>query len=185
MFKFHAERLPFVIRPAEPEDITACCQLDGSYQTDYVWQMHFQESEQTVQSSFSRVRLPRTMVVAYPYPGDDLRLILEQAAYLLVATYEDKIVGCVDGVLEVARRNFTVNNLIVQRQARRQGIGRSLLKAVNSLAIRNDCWHVTMAVQTKNYPAIEFMGKTGFVYCGYNDKYYNNGDIALIFSLKL
>lgn len=183
--KLRSEKSPLIVRPAEPEDITLCCQLNGAYQTDYVWQMYLQEGEQTVQITFNRVRLPRTMAVAYPYSEDDLRLMFEQAPYLFVASYEDEIMGCIDGILEVGRRSLDINNLIVHRQVRRQGIGRLLLKAVRTLALQSNCRYLTITVQTKNYPAIEFFRKIGFVYCGYNDKYYNNGDIALVFSLKL
>jgi ribosomal protein S18 acetylase RimI-like enzyme len=37
-------------------------------------------------------------------------------------------------------------------------------------------------LQTKNYPAISFVQKHGFQFCGYNERYYSNGDIALFFS---
>jgi hypothetical protein len=36
-------------------------------------------------------------------------------------------------------------------------------------------------MQTKNYPAIQFARAQGFVFCGFNDHYYMNQDIALFF----
>jgi ribosomal protein S18 acetylase RimI-like enzyme len=38
---------------------------------------------------------------------------------------------------------------------------------------------------TKNYPALCFYQKLGFQFCGYNDSYYANQDIALFFVLAL
>ncbi len=183
--KSRAERPSLTVRSAESEDILFCSQLDGAYQTNYVWQMHFQESRRTVHITFNRVRLPRIMAVEYPYPADALYTMFEQAPYLLVAGYQDDILGCIDGFVERSRKTLTINNLIVHKQARRQGIGRLLLKAIKALAWENDCQYLTIAVQTKNDPTIEFIQRIGFIYCGYNDKYYPNGDIALFFSLKL
>ena len=39
--------------------------------------------------------------------------------------------------------------------------------------------------QTKNYPAICFYRKHRFVFCGFNDRYYTNQDIALFFAQSL
>ena len=36
-------------------------------------------------------------------------------------------------------------------------------------------------VQSKNYPAIQFLQKHGFKFCGYNERYYRSRDIALYF----
>jgi ribosomal protein S18 acetylase RimI-like enzyme len=41
---------------------------------------------------------------------------------------------------------------------------------------------MTLEIQTKNHPAISFAQKHGFQFCGYNERYYPNGDIALFFS---
>jgi ribosomal protein S18 acetylase RimI-like enzyme len=38
---------------------------------------------------------------------------------------------------------------------------------------------------TKNYPALCFYQKLGFQFCGFNDHYYANQDIALFFALGL
>ena len=39
--------------------------------------------------------------------------------------------------------------------------------------------------QTKNYPAIQFLLKRGLVFCGYNDLFYPNQDIAIFFGQNL
>lgn len=181
----HLDRSRLTIRPAEAEDILPCSRLDGAYQTNYVWQMHLQENERNVRIIFNQIRLPRTMAVDYPVPPAMLATVFEQAPYLLVAGYEDHILGCVDGVFDMSQGAFNINNLIVHSQVRRQGIGQLLLKGIKALAQQHASRQLLIAIQTKNSPAIEFVQKAGFVHCGYNDKYYNNGDIALIFSLKL
>jgi ribosomal protein S18 acetylase RimI-like enzyme len=42
-----------------------------------------------------------------------------------------------------------------------------------------------LETQTKNHPAICFYRKHGFVFCGFNDRYYTNQDIALFFAQNL
>ncbi len=41
------------------------------------------------------------------------------------------------------------------------------------------------AVQSKNYPAINFLQRNGFTFCGYNERYYRNQDIAVYFACGL
>jgi ribosomal protein S18 acetylase RimI-like enzyme len=179
------EQSAFGIRPAEYDDLAICSQLVGSYQTDYVWQMQFREEERQISAAFSRIRLPRTMSVNYPYSAEELSSIFSRSDFLFVAAYQDNILGCIDGVLDQTHRRFTIHNLIIQSVMRRQGLGRLLFKTAQQAALYHSCEQMSVLIQTKNHPAIEFVQKAGFVYCGYNDRYYNNGDIALIFSLML
>jgi hypothetical protein len=44
---------------------------------------------------------------------------------------------------------------------------------------------VTLETQTKNYPGILFSQANGMVFCGFNDRYFSNGDIAVFFSQTL
>ena len=80
---------------------------------------------------------------------------------------------------------FVINVFVVHSQVRRRGVGKLLLKTVKHLALQQRAKRLTVAVQTKNHPAIEFAQQQGFVFCGYNDRYYPNGDIALMYSLTL
>ena len=181
----HAQKSSLSVRLAKPKDRQLCSQLDGTYQTDSVWQMHLQEDEQAIRVIFNQVRLPRTMTAEYPFSPEAVTRAFEQSPNLLVVRYEDTILGCVDGSVDVSRRVFNVTHLIVHEQARRRGVGRYLLASIKQLAIQQNCHQVSIAIQTKNHPAITFMKNMGFEYCGYNDQYFKNGDIALLFTLKL
>ena len=179
------QRPTLTIRRAEPEDIAICAHLNAAYQTDYVWQMHLQEDKRAVQSAFTQVRLPRTMSVACPYTPEDLMVAFEQSSHLFAAAYGEEIVGCVSGFTEIWSAGFVVNSLIVLPQVRRKGVGKLLFKAVKKLAVEQGSRQLMTMIQTKNHPAIQFARQQGFVFCGYNDRYYPNGDIALIFTLIL
>ncbi len=174
-----------VLRSGEMEDILPCSRLDASYKTDYVWQMQFQENEHAVQSQFTRVRLPRSMPVFYPHSAEALMQLLQRVSYLLVAEKDETPVGFVCGNIEPWRNTLTIEAFIVAAEMRRQGIGKKLWNGVTAIAQQNDCQQVSMALQTKNDPAISFARKRGAVLCGYDDHHFSNGDIALLFSVSL
>ena len=78
-----------------------------------------------------------------------------------------------------------IGHLIVDRPARRCGIGSAMITAAKTWAKQLELKRLMIAVQTKNYPGISFCEKQGFVFCGFNDHYFLNRDIALFFSLKI
>ena len=60
-----------------------------------------------------------------------------------------------------------------------------LLKAAHRWAMEHNLKQLMLETQTKNYPAISLAQKQGFHFCGYNERYYPNGDIALFFSRSI
>jgi len=40
-------------------------------------------------------------------------------------------------------------------------------------------------IQSKNFPAIKFLERNGFAFCGYNERFYRNLDIGLYFARGL
>jgi tRNA threonylcarbamoyladenosine biosynthesis protein TsaB len=68
------------------------------------------------------------------------------------------------------------------RRVRRQGIGTGLLLAGMEWAKQHSLDRLVVEMQPKNYPALCMMQKLGFLFCGYQDPYYTNRDIALFFA---
>jgi RimJ/RimL family protein N-acetyltransferase len=64
-------------------------------------------------------------------------------------------------------------------------VATALVGAARYWALDNELDKIMLETQTKNYPAIRFAQKHRFVFCGYNDRYYSNGDIAVFFSSTL
>jgi len=73
----------------------------------------------------------------------------------------------------------------VAKEYRRQGIGTALMKAALRWAEERNLRTIMLETQTKNYPAICFYQRHGFVFCGFNDHYYATQDIALFFAHNL
>ncbi len=172
--------------PAELADINHCYQMNMTYTTDYVWQMRTRENERTIDVHFDTVRLPRPMRVAYPRAPDELLDHWQQEGCFLIArNRRDERLGFIDARPQPWHKTLWVANLVVEPEQRRQGVATMLLKAAQQWAARHDLAQVMLELQTKNYPAIAFAQKHGFHFCGYNERYYPNGDIALFFSRSL
>jgi GNAT superfamily N-acetyltransferase len=176
--------LSLVIRDALEQDIPACLALDHQYETDYVWQMSVDEDGTGRQIQFSRQHLPRTMDVYHPADEQRLWHSLKTQQCFLVAAEKGgaTLFGYLTMQSDPVYRTALLQNLVVSRPYRRRGIGGRLLNIARQWALEHDLNRITLETQTKNYPAILFCQQTGFVFCGFNDQYFPNQDIALFFT---
>jgi ribosomal protein S18 acetylase RimI-like enzyme len=188
------------IRPAVSEDIPGLLTLEHNYVSDTVWQMEIQRGaeggmdENQVSISFRQMRLPRSVRVEYPRPASRLSQDWGERDGLLVAELVDptagadehqRLVGYASLQLGVAPLTAWVTDLAVRRRMRRQGIGTALLLAAQEWGAVHLCRRLVLEMQPKNYPAIELARKLGFDLCGYNDRYFENHDIALFFARSI
>lgn len=175
-----------IIRLArETDDIRACMALDHSYVTHRVWQMDRREGSDGVSVAFRSVRLPRDMRGSYPRRLDELVAQWEQGDAVLVAEDEGQIVGYLHLVVQASEGTGWVRNLAVAPHLRRRGIGTALLQAAADWLRQQNVSQLLLEMTTKNYLAICFARKLGFGFCGYNDRYYANRDIAVFFAKNL
>jgi GNAT superfamily N-acetyltransferase len=174
------------IRSAIKTDLARCLLLDPAYDTDYVWQMERKPLEGQVSVMFRTVKLPRSMRVAYPRDQRALQAGWQSCDALLVA---EDATGSLVGYAALAKRapqaTLMVHDLIVTKPLRRTGIASALLKAAARWGSELQLRWLMLEVQTKNYPAIGFCEKHGLSFCGYNDHYFANQDIALFFAQAL
>ncbi len=174
------------VHAAELTDLNQCYQLNAAYTTDYVWQMQTREGERSVDVRFDTIRLPRPMRVEYPRAPDELLEHWEQDnCFLVIRNMDEAVVAFLDAWPQPWQSLMWVSNLVIDPAYRRQGLGFRLIKAARRYAQAHNLLRLMLEVQTKNYPAIAFAQKHGFQFCGYNERYYPNGDIALFFSLTL
>jgi GNAT superfamily N-acetyltransferase len=177
--------VPAILRPAELTDLNACCQIKSSYVTNYVWQMQVRERNGSVDVKFDTIRLPRQMEVPYPRQPDELFPNWQCEACFWVATRDELVVGFIDALPRVGDDILWISNLVVDKSVRRQGVASALLRSARRWADDHGQRRLMLELQTKNYPALCFANKHGFTFCGYNDRYFANGDIALFFSLSI
>lgn len=84
-----------------------------------------------------------------------------------------------------ARRTAWVHDIVVDADLRRGRIGSRLLRAARRWAMEHDAARIMVEIPTRNYPAITFCLANGLTYCGYNDLYFENHDIAVFFGAGL
>jgi ribosomal protein S18 acetylase RimI-like enzyme len=160
------------ISPAELADLNSCHQLNASYTTDYVWQMQMRQNGRTTDIRFDTVRLPRQMQVEYPRSPDELLEHWQQDGCFLVArNANDEVIGFVDAQPQPWQSLLWISNLVVDKHYRRQGFGTRLVKSASHWAVEHHLHKLILEVQTKNHPAISFMQKLGFQFCGFNERY--------------
>jgi ribosomal protein S18 acetylase RimI-like enzyme len=170
-----------IVRPATLVDMNACLSLYHDVVTDHVWQMKVDEVESQVAVTFHTVRLPRKMRVSYPRDVEQVIDNWQRDEGFLVAEVDGEVRGYVDVLAHPWQGLGWVTNLTVDRGFRQRGIGRALLRHATQWAHEQGLPKVVVEATTKNYPALCFYQKLGFQFCGYNDHYYTNQDIALFF----
>ncbi len=170
---------------ADLRDLTACLMLDGSYETDHVWQVVQQQEGEDMVARFRVVQLPRTTRVRYPSWNEALLAHQERGDLILVAAQATEVLGYIDQETQPDQDIAWIHHLVVAAPYRRQGIGTALLQRGIQHARQEGLAQMMVIVQSKNYPAITFFQHHGFTFCGYNERFYRNQDIGLYFGRGL
>jgi ribosomal protein S18 acetylase RimI-like enzyme len=173
------------IRPAVASDFASLVKIEHTYQSLFVWQMDRLLEDGQINVNFRQTRLPRPVRVEYS--GHPLLNQENWSRYqaVLVATTGDVPVGYVGISDQFAPRTLWVTDCAVREDMRRQGIGTALILAAQEWGAENGFRKAILEMQSKNHPAIQLARKLGYEFCGYNDHYYLNQDIALFFSRSL
>ena len=111
-------------------------------------------------------------------------LIGSDKSYMLIAMYEDTIIGFANYMLFYDEVNIT--NIGVLKQYRRMGIGSILLSSLIDNALKDGYSSMTLEVRTSNTAAKNLYNRFGFVTEGIRKKYYidNNEDAEIMWLRK-
>lgn len=173
------------IRAAQPRDLEACAALDESFETEYVWQIESARHNGALALNFRTTRLPRSMRVSASLPREVIAEHFELGECFLVAEEHPRICGFIDVTTDRWERVAWVQRLTVAPDLRRHGIGSQLLREAMQWARAEGMRAIMASISSKHYPASMLFQRHGLAFCGYNDQYYHNHDIALFFSAKL
>lgn len=175
-----------IVRPVALADLTYLAEIDHSYHTDYVWQMELNSGKSQVTVNFREVRLPRSMRVEYPRDVSYLIDGWQDHPGFFVAEYEGEPIGYINLAAVDNPNLISILDLVVIRRFRRHGIGIALFQAAQTWVIKEKMTHhIFVGMQSKNHPGISLANKLGFEFCGYNDHYYENHDIAIFFVKRI
>ena len=170
------------IRPANEEEIPGLVEIDHSYRSQYVWQIDRSQDEGQIIVNFREIRLPRPVTVEYPRSPRHLLRDWANRSALLVGVLEGSVAGYISIYEGISPTTAWVTDLVVTPPARRKGIASALVLAAEDWAKKRNNRRMILEMQSKNTPAIRLALKIGFEFCGYNDHYYSNQDIALFFA---
>lgn len=182
-----SESVNFVIRDGIRSDISDCLELDHSYETSTVWQMKI-NNEDGWRIDFRPERLPRVVEALADANEDRLRAaLLPEHCFLVATTREENPETIAYLTMRSDRINGIglVQDMVVARSYRRLHIATRLSRIAGRWAKEHGLNTLMLETQTKNYPSIRFCEATGFVFCGFNDRYFPSRDIAIFFSMPV
>jgi len=167
------------IRPAISSDINEIIQFDHAVETSRVMQIERSKELEDFRVTFRETRLPRSVQVRYPRPPNDLKDEWQKKAVILVALLRSQLVGYT--AIEVVGMNTVawITDLVVNMPFRRKGIGSALLLAAQNWSERHKISKMILEVLPKNEAGINLARKAGLEFCGFNDYYFPNQEVAL------
>jgi ribosomal protein S18 acetylase RimI-like enzyme len=166
-------------------DLPVLMAIDHSCTSEYVWQMDVQREDGQVGAIFREIRLPRSVIVLYPRPVETLADEWNRRTTMLVAVLGEKQVGYLRLTDKVIPQTAWITDLVVTPALRRKGIATTLALAAQEWAVQRKNRRAVMEMTSKNCAVIRLAQKLGYEFCGYNDHYYLNQDIALFFGRAL
>ncbi len=170
------------IRSAVAEDMPILVGFEHHYKSSYVWQMDLKIDEGQVSTVFREIRLPRVSSVEYPRNPSALLEDWADRSAIFVGVLDDKPVGYISLNEGISPTTAWVTDLVVSAPLRRKGIASALVLAAQTWARHRNNRRMILEMQSKNNPGIHLALKLGYEFCGYNDHYYVNQDIALFFA---
>ena len=174
------------IRPIQKNDMPGLVNIELAYVSSRVWQMDRVAGDGALGANFREVRLPREARVEYPRSAEQIFSELQDPLQMILAAMIDnQPVGYIRICLQISPTTGWVKDLAVKERFRRKGIGSALLLAGLEWSMEQGLRRIVVETQSKNYPGIQLARKLGFEFAGFNDQFYSNQDIALMFARSL
>jgi len=176
-----------IIRDGINSDIPRCCELDSNFRTEHVWQMTVRSDSDEITITLRKQRLPRPMDSEHEIDPKRLDHVLNQKQCFIVLeeSTQNTLLGFISMRIDAAYQLAYIHDIVIDMPYRRQSLGTRLIHVARLWAEEQDVKQLILEVPTINYPAIEFAKSQGFVYCGFNDQYLPNQEIALFYGLSL
>jgi ribosomal protein S18 acetylase RimI-like enzyme len=121
---------------------------------------------------------------------EDLRALFKlrnpnERCFFFVAEENGKIVGYSRIHFYRWNNSAYVITILVDSTCRRRSIGTTLLKTMEKFAVQNRARVIMFDTSLDNIPALQLYFKNGYKICGYNEKIYQNGKVALYLAKEL
>jgi ribosomal protein S18 acetylase RimI-like enzyme len=184
------------VRAAIMADRDACGAIDTTYTTDSVWQLDQRQDDNEIRIGLRQISLPKPMAATEPMDvpfvshADTLWLVAEElevppAGRETIAPTVGTVVGFLTATIEPRREMVYLRAVAVARDYRRQHLGSALIEHMRRWAAREGVPEITADVSAKNAPALRLLQRSGFRFCGYSDRLYRNGEVALFLAMAV
>lgn len=173
------------LRPTVAADLSRLMGFDHSISSESVWQLELRREAGQATAAFREVRLPRSITVAYPHNPFALADDWVRKSMMYTAFIGKDPVGYISLFERGTASVVWVTDLVVDAAHRREGVGGALLAAGQDWAASRSHRRIILEMQSKNLPVIRLAQKFGYEFCGYNDHYYINQDVAIFFAKVL
>jgi GNAT superfamily N-acetyltransferase len=176
----------YLIRQMRPDDIPRLVDLRPGFVSNTILKVEQTGSGLTLGWRLSEVKLATPYNKGSLYDFDvfertDIARRMVQSNTLLEVAAEresERIVGVLDVEEEDWRHVAWVHNLMLDTDARGQGLGRQFVERTIAWARRRNLRAVMLETQTNNVPACRFYLHLGFQLVGINTAFYTNHDLT-------
>lgn len=176
-----------LVRPARVSDVAVCGRLDASYTSELTYQLSEERPSRpgTMELAIGlrAVRLPRPRAVVAPDATAELEMQWGRLGLFLVVEEDERVVGYL-GAREDRDLGW-IENVVVDGPFRRRRYGSALLAAARAWAVGAELRSLLAAAPTRNHPAVALLRANGFIFCGYNERHFTSGEIALYLAQDL
>ncbi len=173
------------LRVADMSDCPLIKKIDLDFESNYVWKSQIVDDLDSYSIVFQKIKLPKTISVPFQ-AGDAFAVeMMVKRQEVFVTRYENQMIGFVHLERDIINNRILIKIGGVKPEYRRKGIGTAMLSGIQSLAQQNAIGRVVFTVQAKNDPAIRFLMSKGYQFCGYQEFYFPNLEIALFFSKNI
>lgn len=170
------------LRPTVATDLPKLMAFDHTTHSDSVWQLELKRHTRQVATIFREVRLPRSIQIEYPHNKFSLADDWVRKSMMYTALIGKDPAGYISLLERGTASAVWITDLVVDAAQRRRGIASALLASAQGWAETRLHRRLILEVQSKNVPAVRLAQKFGYEFCGYNDHYYLNQDVALFFA---
>lgn len=202
--------LDITFHPGTYADIDPCLRLDHTCTTDRVWQMTIQQNDPGVIGVlFKQEYLPRPVVLTHtpekrrlhddpdagrlwvvarrfePEPPPSVEM---DETGMLVAPpppMKPPVIAYIVARYDESQEVVWVDDVAVTPEYRRCKVATRLMDGARQWAREQGAHRLLVSIPTKHVPMMTLAGQLGMTFCGYNDQYFLNHDIAVIFGLRL
>ncbi len=174
-----------LVRTVRDGDWEACLGIDAGYETDIAWQMDEYQQSGERHITFREIRLPRTLRIQPMEPDDGHLKSWQRRDSFWVAVEQREIISYLGLVIDQARYQAHIAELVVEPNYRRNGVASAMLLRATEWCLRQRIHQLVLTCPLKAYPAVAFAQHHRFAFCGFQDAYWPGQEVALFFRQRI